>query len=75
MLADTRIRNIKPAEGAIRFAGSRGLYLEITPSGGRYWRHRLHIRGKESICTIGEHPLVPLVDARRQLDNARKPVT
>jgi Arm DNA-binding domain len=38
MLSDTLIRSTKPGGKSIRLYDERGLYLEITPSGGRWWR-------------------------------------
>ena len=38
MLTDAHVRKIKPLEKKKRYADEKGLYLEVTPSGGRFWR-------------------------------------
>ena len=37
-LSDTSVRNAKPAAKPTRLFDSGGLYLEIAPSGGKWWR-------------------------------------
>ncbi|MFA7292192.1 MAG: integrase arm-type DNA-binding domain-containing protein [Rhodocyclaceae bacterium] len=71
MLTDTTIRNTKPGQKAIKLTDGGGLYLEVTPAGGRHWRYRFRINGKESIHTIGEYPRIGLAEARRKRDDAR----
>ena len=35
---DVAVRKAKPGEKAIKLYDERGLYLEIAPSGGKWWR-------------------------------------
>ena len=37
-LTDTAIRNAKPGEKSVRLFDGGGLYLEVSPTGGRWWR-------------------------------------
>jgi hypothetical protein len=37
-LTDTQIRNTKPADKPLKLTDGRGLYLEVTPAGGKLWR-------------------------------------
>jgi len=37
-LSDTSIRNTKPAEKAYKLYDSGGLFIQITPNGGKWWR-------------------------------------
>ncbi len=37
-LSDTAIRNAKPGEKAKKMFDGAGLYLEISPKGGKWWR-------------------------------------
>lgn len=71
MLTDTTIRNTKPGQKVIKLTDGAGLYLEVTPAGGRHWRYRFRINGKESIHSIGEYPRTGLAEARRKRDDAR----
>lgn len=72
MLTDTRIRNTKPGTKALKLADGRGLYLEVTTAGGKHWRYRFRLNGKESTFVIGEYPEVGAAEARQRRDEARK---
>ena len=67
-------KNAKPAETGKKtklFDGG-GLYLEITPTGGKVFRLKYRIDGKEKTFTIGKYPTVSLVEARQAAENARR---
>jgi integrase len=72
MLTDTKLRALKPRSSVYRKADSNGLAIEVRPSGARIWRYRFRLHGKASMATLGEYPLVSLVEARRLRDEARK---
>lgn len=48
-LTDAQCRNAKCPDGSarVRLADGQGMYLEVLPSGGRYWRIKYRIAGKE----------------------------
>lgn len=71
-LSATAVRNAKPGEKIQRLADGGGLYLEITPAGGRYWRMKYRIHGKEKRLAIGVYPDVGLSEAREARDEARR---
>jgi integrase len=71
-LTDTRIRNEKPESKSKRVFDERGLYLEISPAGGKWWRLKYRIGGKEKRISLGVYPDVSLKDARERRDQARK---
>ena len=74
MLTDTAIRKAKLAKEAKRerlFDGG-GLYLELTPTGGRWWRLKYRFAGKEKLLSLGVYPAVTLAEARTKRDDARK---
>ncbi|WP_336162865.1 tyrosine-type recombinase/integrase [Acinetobacter ursingii] len=71
MLTDAHVRKIKPLEKKKRYADEKGLYLEVTPSGGRFWRLKYRFNGRESTLTIGSYPEISLAQARRTRDEAR----
>jgi len=54
MLTDIQIRNTKPGANPIKLTDGGGLYLEVSPSGGKHWRYRFRLDGKESLFAIGE---------------------
>jgi integrase len=71
-LTDTAIRNAKPGDKPVRMYDAGGLYLEIAPSGGKWWRLKYRTNGKEKRISLGVYPDVSLKDARLKRDDARK---
>jgi hypothetical protein len=71
-LTDTALRNAKPSQKAVRLFDERGLYLEISPTGGKWWRLKYRFDGKEKRLSLGVYPNVSLKDARDRRDTARK---
>ncbi len=71
-LTDTAIRNAKPSEKARKMFDGGGLYLEVAPSGGKWWRLKYRCGGKEKRLSLGVYPAVSLKDARDRRDAARK---
>lgn len=48
------------------------MYLEVAPSGGKWWRLKYRIGGKEKRISLGVFPEVSLQVARTRRDEARK---
>lgn len=71
-LTDTAVRNAKPGEKTTKLFDERGLYLEVSPSGGKWWRLKYRFDGKEKRLSLGVYPDVSLKDARERRDAARK---
>ncbi|OWB30156.1 hypothetical protein XocBAI21_10425, partial [Xanthomonas oryzae pv. oryzicola] len=55
-LTDLAIRRAKPAAKTQRLYDSDGLYLELSPKGGRWFRLKYRFGGKEKRLAIGVHP-------------------
>ena len=53
-LTDTSIRSAKPRRKPIRLFDGGGLYLEISPTGGKWWRFKYRFAGKEKRLSLGE---------------------
>ena len=51
-LTATAIRNEKPGEKPKRLYDSGGLYLEIAPSGGKWWRFAYRFGGKRKLLSL-----------------------
>ena len=68
-LTDAKLRTL--TETGKHFDGG-GLYLELTAAGGRYWRLKYRIAGKEKRLALGVYPAVSLKDAREQASQARQ---
>lgn len=70
-LTDVAIRNAKAAAKPVKLADGGGLHLLITPAGGKLWRLKYRIDGKEKQLAIGAYPEISLSDARKRRDEAR----
>lgn len=71
-LTDVAIRKAAPREKPYRLADSGGMYLEVSPTGGKYWRLKYRFLGKEKRLALGVYPDVSLAAAREKRDDARK---
>jgi integrase len=71
-LSEIKVRNAKPQESAYKLFDGGGLYLFVTPSGGRLWHFKYRFDNKEKKLTFGSYPEISLLDARQRRDNARK---
>lgn len=71
-LSDITIRNTKPGPKPAKLFDERGLFLLVTPTGGKWWRLKYRFEGKEKLLSLGTYPDVGLKDARERRDSARK---
>lgn len=71
-LTDAAVRNAKPSAKAVRLFDAKGLYLEISPSGGKWWRVKYRHAGKEKRLALGVYPEINLRAARDKRDAARE---
>ena len=74
-LTTTAIKNAKPGDKPRRMADGKGLYLEVAPSSGKWWRLKYRFRGKEKRISLGTYLDVGLKLARDRCDEARKLLT
>jgi integrase len=72
MLTDTAIRKAKPGEKSVKISDEKGLFLLVTPAGGKLWRLKYRYMGKEKLLALGAYPDVSLSEAREKRDDARK---
>ena len=56
----------------VRLADANGLYREVTPAAGRYWRWKYRFAGKEKRLALGVDPVAPVSKARQKRDEARR---
>ena len=71
-LTATAVRNAKPNSKTRKLFDGRGLYLEISPRGGKWWRYKYRFCGKEKRISLGVYPDISLSEARERLHDARK---
>jgi integrase len=74
LLSDARIRRTKPSEKPLKLFDGHGLFLLVTPQGGRHWRFKFRFGGKEKLLGMGTYPDIPLAVARQRRDEARTQV-
>lgn len=67
-LTDAAIRAAKARERAYKLADGQGMYLEVMPSGAKYWRLKYRVDGKERRAALGVYPAVSLLAARKARD-------
>ncbi len=71
-LTATQVQNAKPKDKPYKIFDGGGLYLQVSPSGGKHWKLKyMQSSGKESILSFGAYPEVSLEQARRKRDEAR----
>lgn len=74
MLSDRAIKNLKARATAYRVADGygKGLFLFVTPTGGKLWRFKYRFDGLQKQISYGQFPDVPLDIARERHQAARK---
>ncbi|MEP7248015.1 MAG: integrase arm-type DNA-binding domain-containing protein [Gammaproteobacteria bacterium] len=72
ILSDIAVRRAVPGEKPVRLYDGRGLYLEVTTSGGKWWRLKYRFGGKEKLLSMGTYPDTSLKKAREKRDAARE---
>ncbi|RNF33706.1 tyrosine-type recombinase/integrase [Paracoccus methylarcula] len=70
-LTEQQIRALKPQAKAYRKGDRDGLYLQVTPSGGKHWRLNYSFQGKQKTASFGSYPEVNLYNARQELAKAK----
>ena len=71
-LTDTKVKNAKPSEKAVKLTDGFGLYLLVHPNGSKYWQLGYRFEAKQKVFSIGVYPIVSLADARQRRDEAKK---
>jgi Arm DNA-binding domain len=71
-LTDKEIRSAKAQTKAYSKPDGGGLYLWITPAGGKLWRWSYRFDGKEKLMSLGQYPYTTLSEARDLYSAARK---
>lgn len=71
MLTDKEIANLKGREKTYRISDGEGLYLEVRPSGAKYWRLAYRYAGKQKTLALGIYPTTGLKAARQKRIEAK----
>ncbi|MGM0785617.1 MAG: tyrosine-type recombinase/integrase [Pseudomonadota bacterium] len=71
-LTATTVKTAKPQPKTTKLADGGGLFLEVRPTGSKYWRMKYRYAGKEKLLAIGTYPEISLAAAREARDQARR---
>ncbi|AKH44020.1 integrase [Altererythrobacter atlanticus] len=71
-LTDVAIRKAKAGPKAYKMSDSLGLFLLVERTGGKLWRMKYRVDGREKKLAIGRYPEIGLAEARRRRDAARE---
>lgn len=71
-LTDMQCRNARPGQRLKKLSDGGGLQLWIQPTGSRQWRLAYRFGGKQRLLALGPYPLLPLADARKHRDEAKR---
>ena len=72
MLKDAQCRAAKAGSKAYKLFDSQGLYLHVSTTGHRSWRHKYRYGGKEKLRTLGNYPEISLKTAREILSEEKR---
>lgn len=74
MLTPSGVQNAKPQAKPYKLTDGGGMFLVVTPTGGKWWRlkYRRPDSGKENLLSLGTFPEVSLRKARDRRDEARR---
>lgn len=70
-LTDVAIRNAKPGTKPVKLSDGGGMFLLVTPAGGKLWRLKYRVDRREKLLAIGAYPEIGLSDARKRREEAR----
>lgn len=70
-LTDTQIKQSQPKNKPYKLSDAKGLYVEVQPSGAKYWRLKYRFGGKEKRLALGVYPKVTLKAARKACELAK----
>ena len=70
-LTAVAVKNAKPRGKPYRLAAGKGLYVEVMPTGAKYWRWKYRFGGKEKRLALGVYDEVSLAAAKDARDEAR----
>ena len=71
-LTERAIVNLKATGKQHKHFDGGGLYLPLSPAGGKLWRLFYRINGKEKLLSFGKYPAISLKMARQLRDEAKE---
>ena len=71
-LSDVKIRAAKPQDKLYSISDGEGMFLEVSPKGGKWWRFKYRFNGKQKRLSLGTYPSTSLKVARDKRQQARE---
>lgn len=71
-LTNTQCQQAKPREKSYKLSDGGGMYLEVMPTGSKYWRLKYRWLEREKRLALGVFPIVTLAEAREKREEAKK---
>lgn len=71
-LTNVAIKNAKAKAKPYKLAAGKGMYIEIQPNGGKWWRFKYRYLKKENRLSLGVYPEVTIAEAELKRDEYRK---
>jgi hypothetical protein len=71
-LSDVQVSKAKPKDKPYKLTDGGGLFLLVTPSGGKLWKLKYRFSEMEKKLSFGAYPSITLADARQRREDARK---
>lgn len=72
MLTIQEIKKAKAGDKPRKLYDRDGLYLVVTPAGGKLWRGKYRVNGREKTLSLGPYPKIGLAEARTRWSAARE---
>ena len=74
-LSDAQIRAAKARDKEYKLVDGEGLYLLVTPAGGKHWKLKYRFDGRERKLSLGAYPDVSLQAARAKRAQHREEIS
>jgi hypothetical protein len=71
-LSDMKIQKAKPKDKNYSLFDGGGLFVLVTPTGGKLWRFKYRFDGKHKLLALGSYPEITLQAAREKREDARR---
>jgi hypothetical protein len=67
-----KVQKAKPKDKPVTLFDGGGLFLMVTPTGGKLWRFKYRFEGKAKLLALGSYPEISLLNVRQRRDEARR---
>ncbi|TAE34806.1 MAG: DUF4102 domain-containing protein [Alphaproteobacteria bacterium] len=66
-LSNLTVKNAIAKDKPYKLYDGNGLYVFVTPAGGKYWKMRYSFAGKERKYAVGTYPAMGIAEARKEV--------